>query len=397
LSTGPSPHARVRLVVELLVALAGLLLLVAALRADRVWYEHHMTWRFCVAEASELVKLRRQRWLTAALGVALLIFVRPRAGRWAARRSGPLLVGELARYGLAATLAIVACDVFLRYVPLTKLPPEVHVEHPDASENPRSGWNHVASHRTVHTYAGKVVTYDTDSDGDRVEHEGGEPDPRRPTILFPGESITSGIGLHYAETYPALVGARLGMQVVNQGVHGYGSDNEYIRAKDALERLPNVRAVVTMVIPSQVGRNADDTKKVRFVLGPGGTLEPAGAAASSLWRTSPVLDLFARVTRYHSDAPIALTRTLLRAIRDLARAHGAVPLFVLTHWRAPCLPDETGRPSIERTLFDGEDLPHVTVDLEGTWIEVIEHAGPEGHVRLADAIVRALDGKIAVP
>jgi hypothetical protein len=390
----PGSRSPVRVVAELAVALVGLLLLVWAWRVDRVWYEHHMTWRFCVAEPSELVKLGRQRWVAAGLGVIVLVFVRPRVGRWAGSRSWGALFGDLARYGLAAVLSLLACDVFLRYVPLARQPPPIHPEHPEAAENPRSGWNHTAHHRTTATYGEKVVDYFTDGDGDRVEHEGDEPDPSRPTILFPGESITSGIGLHYAETYPALVGARLGVQVVNQGVHGYGTDNELIRARDALDRFTNVRAVVTLVIPPQVERNGDVTKKVRFVLGPGGTLEPRGAAPL-LWTSSPVRDLFLRVTRYHSDEPIALTRALLRAIRDAARAHGAVPLFVLTHWGLPCLPDETGAPSIEKTLFEGEDLPHVTVDLSTMWLEVIQHPGPPAHVILADAIVRALDGKVA--
>ena len=375
---------------ELLVSLAGLTLVVWAWRADRVWYEHHMIWRFCAAETSELVAFGRERWLGAALGALVLLVVRPRLGRWASRRSFGTLAGEIARYGIAALLSLVACDVFLRYVPLARQPPPIHPDHPEAAENPRSGWGHVPSHRTTLTYGDKVVTYDMDADGDRVRAPGDEPDPKAPTILFAGESITSGIGLSYDETYPALVGARLGVQVVNQGVHGYGTDNEYIRAHDALARFEKVKAVVTLVIPPQVERNGDDTKKVRFALGRAGELVPRGPVPL-LWSTSPVRDLFSRITHYHSDEPIALTRALLRAIRDDARAHGAVPLFVLTHWGAPCLPDETGAPSIARTLFEGEDLSHVVVDLEGTWLELIQHPGPAGHVRLANAIVAALD------
>ncbi len=386
----PGLRSNPRIAAEIAVSLVGLWLFVWALRVDRVWYEHHMAWRFCAAEPSELLTFGHKRWMAGALGVIILVLVRPRVGRWAGRRSWSTLGKELALYGGALVLALVVCDVFLRYVPLAKQAPPIHPDHPAADENPRSGWNHVASHRTTVPYGAKIVNYDTDSDGDRIASPGAEPDPKLPTIFFPGESITSGIGLSYDETYPAMVAARMGVQVVNQGVHGYGTDNELIRLEDAIGRFDKVLAVVTMVIPSQVGRNADDAKKVRFVLGPGGALRPAGAAPELL-RTSPVLDLFARITRYHSDEPIALTRALLRAIRDVARAHGAVPLFVLTHWGLPCLPDESGAPSIERTLFEGEDLPHVTVSLEGTWLELIEHPGPDGHRRLANAIVGALE------
>jgi len=355
-----------------------------------------MTWLYCVANPSELVKLNRQRWLGGGLGVFTLLIVRPVLGRWASRRSLRTLCGELLGYGVAAVLSLGLCDVFLRYHPLAKQPPEVHPDHPEAYEDPHTGWNHVPGKATTLTYGDRVIEYDTDAEGDRVARAGAEPDVHRPTIVFAGESITSGIGLHYEETYAALVGARLGVQVVNQGVHGYGTDNEYIRVKDALARFERPLAVVTLVIPPQVARNADESKKVRFVLGSHGELVPAGAAPA-LWLSSPVRDLFLRVTRYHSGDAIPLTRALLRAIRDEAKAHGATPLFVLTHWGPPCLADETGAPSIERTLFEGEDLPHVTVDLEGTWLELIQHPGPDGHRRLADAIVKALPLPYAQP
>jgi hypothetical protein len=352
-----------------------------------------MTWLFCVTDAEELRKATRQRWLAAAFGAFVLFVVRPFVGRWASRRSARTLVGEVGRYGAAGVLALLACEVYLRKRPLAKQPPPVTPDHPEAVEDPRYGWGHVPSHTTTLRYGEKVILAHTDADGDRVRNAGDAPDPSLPTILFLGESITSGIGLEYDETYPAMIGERLGVQTVNMGVHGYGTDNEYLRLQYALPRYAKPIAVVALVIAEQLERNVDDAKQVRFVLA-NGALRPEGAAPE-LWRTSPIKDLFGRVTRYHSDDAIALTRALLRGIRDQARAKGATPLFVLTHWGKPCLPDETGEPSIERTLFEGEDLPHVTVDLRGTWVPSIQHPGPEGHKRIADSVIRALDGKIA--
>ena len=387
----PGPHRRVRIVVEVILALGGLAMIAWALVANRAWYEHHMTWAFCARDPEELVKATRQRWVGAIVGVIVLLGVRPLVGRWASRRSARALSMTLLRTAGATALALLLCDVVLRYRPpkqgLRIDPPHAHtLPHPDY------GWWLVPSYTTRLDYGDRVFQYQTGALGERVAHAGDESDPALPTILFPGESITSGIGLEYDETYPAMVSRQLGVQSVNLGVQGYGNDEEYFRAKGTLPVFAKPLAIVSIVIAPQVERNTWEGKE-HFELTRDGRLTRV-SATPELIRNSPVRDLFRRIVRYRSDEALGVTRALLRSMRDLARARGAYPFFVYTHWGPPCLPDETGAPSQIRALFEGEDLDYVYVDLEGTWVESIHHPGVEGHKRIADAIVRELRGKI---
>ncbi len=389
----PGPHKRERIVVEVLIAIVGLALLAWAWRADRTWYEHHRTWMYCALYPEELEKATRQRWLGAIVGLGVLVGLRPLVGRWASRRSARALSMLLLRVGGATMLALLLCDVMLRYRPLAKPPPWVDPPHADTRLDPTYGWTLTPSHTSRLDYGARVIEYHTGTLGERVGHAGDVSDPSMPTILFPGESITAGIGLEYEETYPAMVSRELGVQSVNLGVQGYGSDEEYARAKGTLPYFAKPLAIVSIIIPPQIERNTWEGKE-HFELTRDGRFTRV-SATPEIVRTSPVRELFRRVVRYHSDEALAVTRALMRAMRDLARARGAHAFFVYTHYGPPCLPDETGAPSLMRALFEGEDLAHVFVDVEGTWLTSAQHPGPEGHKRIAAAIVSELKAKIA--
>jgi len=61
--------------------------------------------------------------------------------------------------------------------------------------------------------------------------------PERPTILFTGESVMLGEGLSGRRASRRSVGAMMGMQSANLAVHGFGSDQAYLRLQMELPRF----------------------------------------------------------------------------------------------------------------------------------------------------------------
>jgi len=209
----------------------------------------------------------------------------------------------------------------------------------------------------------------------------------RPSILFTGESITSGFALPYEETYGAMVGQDLDVQAVNMGVQGYGNDQAYMLLHGALSRFTHPLATVTLVLNLEIERNTW-VDRPHFVVRDDGTWTFEARADEGWLATSPVRALFESF--YHSDEALRRARATIRATAKDSRARGAFPLFVLTNSGGMCLPDDTGNPSIERTLFEGLDVVHVRVDTEDVWVPEIEHPDVRGHRRIADAIEGAL-------
>jgi hypothetical protein len=147
-------------------------------------------------------------------------------------------------------------------------------------------------------------------------------------------------------------------------------------------------AVVTIVLPIQIERNVNDRRR-RMALDDEGHLEIIPVSKSWL-RTSPLWKL----VPYHSDEAIALTRAILRATDDLARARGARSLFVLTNFGPPCLAEKDGVSRLERVLFSGTGLEYVRVDMQPALMihppnEL--HPNEKGHELIAAAILRTLE------
>src|SRR5260370_16254156 len=81
-----------------------------------------------------------------------------------------------------------------------------------------------------------------------------------------------GHGLTWEESVPAQVGALLGMQSANLAVHGFASDQAYLRLLAELPRFGRPAAVVSLFMPALFDRNLDDD---RPHLGPGLVWMPA--------------------------------------------------------------------------------------------------------------------------
>ena len=385
---GPlSDRPRARWAVEILVALGGVLLVVWAWRADRRWFEIHTMPVFCAEHPGQLVRAAIERWIAGGVGVLLLFVVRPRAGRWARRHSAREIAGAAARVFGAVLLALVVTDGVLRLRKSTPPTTLLHYE-PDSEGDPRFTYRARRSHVTEHVVGEKKLRFVIDANGYRVRSKDEIVDHARPTILFTGESVASGFGLNYEETYAAMVADGLGVQSVNLAVQGYGSDYAHVRLAEELPRFSHPLGTVSLVMHMLVDRNVWPDRP-HFVIFEDGTSRFVPAEDQRTKFNSPLLDVFRRL--YHSEEGLRRTRALMVATARESLARGALPLFLLVNCGTPCLPDETGAPSIERTLFEGLDLAHVRVDLNNDVFDFsIGHPSARGHRQIADAVERAL-------
>jgi hypothetical protein len=373
---------------QALVVALGVALCAFALGADRDWFEVHTTRTYCATDAATLRWFAFARWALGAVGVVACALA-SRVGAWAGERSARDMGWAVLRVVVAAALALVVADLVLRVkmrrapepIPTCQLPP---LEH-DA----RLTWRYRGPNTVAFVDGGRSVEYAFDADGDRAPAPGHVTDPARPTLLFAGESVTLGLGLPWEETYPAIVGDRLGMQIVNASVHGYGDDQIYLRMHDRLVTLERPSAVITIAMAELLWRDVA-TWRDRLVLGQKGDLEHVPAWPDFLG-TSPLRKILESVGSFHGGEAIALARAFLAATARDARARGAYPLVVLTNYGLNCLPDETGRPSIEKRLFEGLSVDHVRVDLDPAWlISSNRHPDARASRAIADAVTLAL-------
>jgi len=154
---------------------------------------------------------------------------------------------------------------------------------------------------------------------------------------------------------------------------------------EALEAFTRPIALVTLVLADELERSAAGDRR-HLVLSRDGSLllhdPPPG-----LRQTSTLRDLLRRATHYEDGEAIELARALLRATTARARAHGALPLFVMTNFGPACLPDASGEPALEHVLFDDLDAPHLRVDLDPSWrLKDDPHPDARASRKLADAI-----------
>jgi hypothetical protein len=143
-----------------------------------------------------------------------------------------------------------------------------------------------------------------------------------------------GEGLTWDESIPAQAGATLGLQSANLAVHGYSTDQMYLRLTRELPRFTHPDAVVSIFMTELFGRNLDAD---RPHLGPGLVWHPAVLAPR-------LVSLAGLLVPYRRDETVDLgvdmTRDALRAIMRLAHSRGAPALVVVpqleTGRRAAC-------------------------------------------------------------
>jgi hypothetical protein len=359
--------------VELLLAALGVSLVLCAIAASQTWLDRHFLPSFVVDRAWYVRIETGGRLLVAAMGVILAVIARARLAR--------ILVDarvQAIQVALAVVLALLAAEAVLRRVSLRPaewlLPGEEPRRQPDAM----LGWSLVPDRAGHLSIGGRAIDYAVNRLGYRVRSVGDTVDPARPTIVFIGESIVFGEGLMWDESIPAQTAALLGVQTANLGVNGYSTDQAYLRLSQELPRFQHPTAVVSIFMPALFGRNLDDD---RPHLGPGLTWMPAV-------KRPRVVSLARLFVPYRSEEQIthgiALTRDLLRATADLARARGATSLLVVPRIG----PEDQAEAGLRHRVLDEGGLPYLSVPLDDRW--TIEASDRHPDARAARAIASAI-------
>ena len=316
------------------------------------------------------------RIVIAAAGASLALIARRRIGRVLGRAPGraiPIVI--------AALLALAASEFVLRHAHLRPTEWLLPEEEPRRVADPRLGWTLSPAWTGHSIVGGRTVEYAIDPAGYRVRTLDEPVDSARPALLFTGESIMFGEGLTWDETVPAQVGAMLGIQSANLAVHGYSNDQAYLRLERELPRFRQPVAVVTLFMTALFGRNLDDD---RPHLGPGLAWLPAEYA----WRLAA---LTALVVPYRTDATVEqgihMTREVLRATVELARARGAQPLIVVPQIG----PEAPSEQLLRRRIVDESGVPYVLIEVDPDWhLPWDRHPDARGAHVIASAIAARL-------
>jgi hypothetical protein len=387
-SSSPScAYPRTRLAVAVVLVGFGAFWLYWAYRCDLRYAERHLLDNFVAASSHDHVVARTYRLVLSALGVVSLAGA-PFAARWAGRVGPAEAAGATFRMGIALALSLVASEIGMRVLHLPRGADishltQVRIGQPD----PRYGWLYIASRASVLDHGKRDIEYAIDADHDRVPSASFVTDPSLPSILFAGESITMGHGLTWDETYPAIVGRSLDLQVVNLAVHGYGLDQAYLRLHDALPRFEHPVAVVSFFLVPMVPRMEEDTHPRLVFDGVEAKLEPS----RGFWHDMHLAAAWRWLVPYRDDGVIQLAARLLKDEERMAQARGAKPLFVAPRF---------GPTRVDQYLFDElftqQGLDVVDVDFRWEQLPGDSHPNPVSTRRLADAVVAALRRELAM-
>ena len=347
-----SETAVTRFVAELAVASIGVVCIAIAIGANQRWLDRHFLPSFLWPRHWYTLIETSVRVGVAALGGWVVTGARTRAGRFARRE--PALALHI---GLAIVLAFAAGEIALKYVKLQPAEWLFPDEEPRRRPDPRLGWTFVPSRSGHKTIGGRDITYTFDSHGYRVRSLNEAVDLERPSILFTGESVMVGEGLTWDESIAARVGAAVGMQSANIAVHGYSTDQAYLRLERELPRFRHPVAVVSLFMTGLFGRNLDHD---RPHLDPGLVWQPAFPRA----RLRALAQVFVPYrTNTAIDNGLLVTREVLRATAALAAAHDAMPLILVPQFGH----DDERDQALRRTIFEGTGLAYVFVEIDPAW------------------------------
>ena len=334
------------------LTVTGIALIAVAFAANQPWLDQHFLPSFFLTR-SEYVRIE---WIVR-LGIGIVgisvALIAPFVARLLTARVLRLTISMV----VAAVLALVAGELVLHYWnmgPAEWLAPE---DEPRRLPDARLGWTLVPARVGHKTIGGRDVQYAVDSSGYRVRALDEPVDLDKPAILFAGESMMFGEGLNWDESVPAQVGAVMQIQSANLSVHGFSTDQIYLRLQHELPRFRRPVAVVTLFATVLFGRNLDDG---RPHLGPGLAWLPA-VEHTRLKALATVLVPY-RSTRT-VERGLLVTRETLRATVDLAREHGALPLIVVPQFGR----EDQLEQRLRHRILDETGLPYIFVEIDEEW------------------------------
>jgi len=381
-SPGVATHRGARVAAEVLAAGLGLALIIAAISANVAWFDRHFLPDMFAPRPKQMRLLAGARTLGAVLGLILLLVVRPRLGRLAARVGLARLAALATPYVLAVVAAVCVTEAVLRSTPWRAAEEAPPSREPWRRHDPVFGWVYVPDHVGVgRVIGGRRAVYALDSHGYRVARPGDQVDFDRPSIIFAGESIVFGHGLDWQESIPAQVQAMTKLQSVDMAVQAYAPDQAHLRLAAELPKFRRPVAVVTIFIPSLIGRILDED---RAHLGPDLRLQPEVRR----WRLAT---LARRLLPYRSpreiDRAVETDRAVYRATLALAKARNARAVILSPQF----LPEPPTVAAYRRRVLDEAHIPYLLVPIQPTWIiPGNKHPNALGDRAMAQAIVARL-------
>jgi len=342
---------------EITVTLIGIALAACAVVFDGRWLDAHFLPSSFVSRSVYVLVAWPVRIATAAIGVALVLFLRRRIGNFVVRAQRPRLLASAARVTLAVVMAFGTSEAILRRT-YHRAAEEVPAwEEPLRHSDRRLGWVFVPARSGHSTVAGRVIEYAFDPAGYRVRRADQPVDPERPTVVFTGESVMVGEALTWEESVPGQVEALMSTQSANLAVSGFSTDQAYVRLLEELPRFRQPKAVVSLFTPALFDRNLNSD---RPHLGPGLVWLPP----EPRWRLAALADLLVPYRSQETiERGIDVTRAVLRATSDLARSRGAVPLIVVPQFT----PEEPTERLLRQRILDEGSIPYLLVELDSTW------------------------------
>jgi len=174
------------------------------------------------------------------------------------------------------------------------------------------------------------------------------------------------------------------MQSGKIAVHGFGSDQAYLRLQMELPRFRRPAAIVSLFMPTLFGRNLDDD---RPHLGPGLVWLPAS-------QHSRLASIAKLAVPYRSDETVergvTVTRDVFHATVELARARGATPLILVPQFGS----EGPGEEMLRRRILDETGLPYVRVEINAAWrLPWDRHPNPAAARTIAAAVAARLQGQ----
>lgn len=222
----------------------------------------------------------------------------------------------------------------------------------------------------------------------------------KPRILFVGDSFVWGNDVEAEERFTELLRKQMpGYDIVNAGVSGYGTDQEYLWLKRLWDRIEPAAVVLMFTV---VNDRWDNTSNVRydgyfkpyFATAPDGRLVLSGlpvpkprqlyfkenALVHNLWLARAAV--FAWMALAHPQITVPdPTERLIGMMRDFVTAKGAKFLVGL----------QITEPKMVSYL-EAQNIPHVAFDGADVYrgIEFGFHWTPAGHERVAQRLMTML-------